>query len=84
MRNNKLIAAVLVLQGLILLGQWGGQPAMTREARADITLPDPGARQLAMVEELKSLNGKMERLIGLLQSGDVQVKVAKDKDGEQK
>jgi len=84
MRNNKLIVAVLVLQGLILLGQWTGQSALTREARADITLPDPGARQLAMVEELKGLNGKMERLMGMLQSGDVQVKVVKDKDADQK
>ena len=43
-----------------------------------MTLPDPSARQLAMVEELKGVNARLDKLVGVLQSGDLQVKVAKD------
>lgn len=77
MRSNKLLTAVVILQGLILVGQWTGQSAV-RPANADVTLPDPSARQLAMVEELKGVNARLDKLIGVLQSGDLQVKVAKD------
>jgi hypothetical protein len=49
---------------------------MTSEARADrADIPDPGAQRLAMVDELKQVNDKLERLIGLLESGRLQVKV---------
>ena len=77
MRSNKLLTAVVILQGLILVGQWTGQPAV-RQAHADVTLPDPAARQVAMVEELKGVNARLDKLIGVLQGGDLQVKVAKD------
>ena len=75
--TSKLLTVVVVLQGLTLLGQWTGQASFTREARAELNLPDPGARQLAMLEELRSLNAKMDKMVGVLQSGDLQVKVAK-------
>jgi len=81
MRNNttnKLLAAVVVMQGLVLLGQWTGQPNAGREARADVTIADPAARQLAMVDELRAMNGKMDKLISLFQNGDAQVKVKAD------
>ena len=82
LRSNKLLTAVVILQGLILVGQWTGQPAV-RPANADVTLPDPAARQVAMVEELRGVNAKLDKLIGVLQSGDVQVKVAKDDEKEE-
>lgn len=75
MKTSKLLGIVIVLQALILLGQWTGQPALST-AKADVT--NPAERQLAMVDELKTLNGKVDQLISLLRSGDVQVKVAKD------
>ncbi len=78
MQTQKLLVVVAVLQGLILLGQWTGQPAIVAPAHAQANLPDPGARQLAMVDELRALNGKMDRLLAALQSGEVKVKVAKD------
>jgi len=74
MKTSKLLGIVIVLQGLILLGQWTGQPSAST-VRADVT--NPAERQLAILDELKSLNGKMDNLIGTLRSGDVQVKVAK-------
>ena len=75
--TNKFLVAIIVLQGLLLLGQWTGQ---TGTAHAKIeNLPDPGARQIQMVDELKSVNAKLDRLITVVQSGDVQVKVKGDK-----
>ena len=76
MKSSKLLGVVIVLQGLILLGQWTGQPAATT-ARADTQLPNPSERQLAMIDELKTLNGKMDHLISLFQSGDARVEVTK-------
>jgi hypothetical protein len=77
MKSSRILAIIVVLQALILLGQWSGQPAL-RSAQADTTLPNPGERQIAILDELKTLNGKVDRLIGILQGGDLQVKVAKD------
>jgi hypothetical protein len=76
MKAPKLIAVVIVLQALILFGQWTGQPAL-RTAQADVPVTNPGERQIAILDELKSLNDKMDRLIGLLQSGDAKVEVTK-------
>ena len=75
MKTSKLLGFVIALQVMLLIGQWVGPSASV--ARADIPLPNPSERQLAMVEELRTLNGKMDKLIGLLQSGSVEVKVAK-------
>lgn len=74
--TNKLLAVVIVLQALLLAGQWVGQPSANL-AKADVTLGNPGERQMAMVDELKTLNGKMDRLIGVMTSGDVKVEVTK-------
>ena len=34
-----------------------------------------------MLEELRALNGKMDKLISLLQGGELQVKMAKSDEG---
>ena len=79
MKNSKLLVAVIALQGLILIGQWtGGGAAMLSSAHAQV--PDPANRQMQMIDELKQLNGKMDELIGVLRSGDLQVKVAKTEE----
>ena len=75
MKTSKLLGIVIVLQGLILVGQWVGQPSIGT-AHADVT--NPSERQMAMIDELKTLNSKVDRLTSFLQSGDLQVKVAKD------
>ena len=71
--TNRLLAAVLVLQGLTILGQWVS-PTWTSPASAQI--PDAGAQRLQMVEELKAMNAKMDRLIGILEDGKLQVRTA--------
>jgi hypothetical protein len=73
MKNAKLLTAVLVLQGLILAGQWLGSPSLVAPAQAQI--PDSGALRMETVKELQSLNGKMDKLIGILESGKLEVRV---------
>jgi hypothetical protein len=74
MKTTRLLTIVLILQGLILVGQWLGNPSYIQAAPAQI--PDGGAQRNAMIDELKTLNGKMDRLIGILESGKLEVRVA--------
>ncbi len=74
MNNTKLLTAVLLLQGLLLAGQWLGTPTVAAPAHAQI--PDGGSQRREMIDELRTLNGKMDKLIGLLESGKVEVRVA--------
>jgi hypothetical protein len=75
--TRKLLTGVLVLQGLILLGQWVS-PTWTASASAQI--PDAGAQRLEQLQELRALNAKMDRLIGILESGKLQVRSATPDD----
>jgi hypothetical protein len=72
MKTNKALAVIVALQGLILLGQWTGGGYLTS---AQAQVPDPANRQMQMIDELKSVNSKLDALIELLKSGEVQVKV---------
>jgi hypothetical protein len=74
MKNAKLLTVVLVLQGMILAGQWLGTSSLVAPAQAQI--PDAGAQRIEMVRELQALNGKMDKLIGILESGKLEVRVA--------
>jgi hypothetical protein len=69
----KLLGIVIALQVMLLIGQWVNPSASTAMAQVS----NPSERQYAMIDELKSLNSKVDRLISLLQSGNVEVKVAK-------
>ena len=81
MKNAKLLTAVLVLQGVILAGQWLGTASLVAPAQAQI--PDAGGQRNEMIRELQSLNGKMDKLIGILESGKLEVHVtgADDNNG---
>ena len=68
----RLLTAVLVLQGLTLVGLWTGQP---RAGDAHAAIPDPGAQREAMVAEQKVTNEKLDRLVSLLESGKLKVVV---------
>jgi hypothetical protein len=83
MKSSKLLGVVIVLQGLILVGQWAGQPS-AGTARADVTLPNPGERQLAIVEELKNVNSKLDKIYSALSGGDMTVKAVVVKDENKK
>jgi hypothetical protein len=75
MKTTKLLAVIVVLQGLILIGQWTGGPSLSKSFAGGADVPDPASRQMQMVEELKTMNSKMDKLIGLIEGGDLQVKV---------
>ena len=75
MKSSKLLSVIIILQGLILIGQWTGGHGYLPQAQAQV--PDPANRQLQMLDELKSLNGKLEKVVGLLEGGELQVKLAK-------
>ena len=71
--TNRLLAAVIALQVVTLAGQWSGH-AGTSEARAD--LPDPAAQRIAQTEAMKDMNRKLDRLVSILESGRLEVKVS--------
>lgn len=75
--TQKLLTGVLILQGLFVAGHWLGQPNMA-QARGEMNLPNPSERQLQMVDELKTVNTKLDKLIAALTTGEMQVKVVKD------
>ena len=79
MKTHKLLAVIIVLQGLVLLGQWTGTGYLTS---AQAQLPDPANRQMQMVDELKNLNSKMDQVLEVLKGGDLQVKVAKSDENK--
>lgn len=72
MNNSRLLGVVIVLQGMILAGQWVGAPRL-ESAQAQIT--DPGRDRIQMLDELKQTNAKLDKMIDLLGSGQLQVKV---------
>jgi hypothetical protein len=81
MKTNKLLVVIIALQGLMLIGQWTGNSSYLPSAQAQI--PDPGARQVQMVDTLKSIDSKLDKLdaiVGILQGGELQVKVAKTEE----
>ena len=73
MNATKLLTIVVVLQGLVLFGQWTGNAPQQR-AYADVT--DALNTRGQAVDELKELNRKMDKLLDILSSGNLQVQVA--------
>jgi len=76
MKSSKLLAIVVVLQGLILAGQWTSNTAgFTPSAHAAPPVSNALNQSEQTVDELKEMNAKLDQLISLLQSGDLQVRV---------
>jgi len=74
MKSGKLLVAVIVLQSLILISQWTGSGAVTP---AYGQIPDAAGQRMQVIDELKAMNGKMDRLMDLMKSGDLQVRLSK-------
>jgi hypothetical protein len=71
--SNRVLVAILMLQGLTLANLWVTGPGMTSTAHAQVS--DPGAQRIEMIKELEATNEKLDRLISILESGNLQVKV---------
>ena len=81
-KTARLLGVIVVMQALTLVGQWTGVPSV---APAQAQIPDPGARQMQMIDELKQLNSKLDRLVSVLEGGQLEVKVRRDdEDGDNK
>ena len=80
MKSSRILSIIVILQGLILLGQWTGSGPVTP---AWGQVPDAAAQRNQMIEELRTLNSKVDKLVDLLNSGKLQVQVAKP-DAEEK
>ncbi len=81
MKNNRWLVVILVLQGLILAGQWTANRSALPAARA-MDIPDPGARQIELINAVKDTNSKLDTIIGLLQGGELQVRVVQPDEGK--
>lgn len=77
MSNSRLLTVVIVLQGMLLAGQWLGGPSLS-PAQAQVS--DPGRDRIQMLDELKQTNAKLDKMIDLLGSGQLQVKVVQPDD----
>jgi len=76
--TSKWLAVIVVLQVVTLIGQWVTTPGNATPAHAQV--PDAGAQQLEMINEIKGTNQRLDKLTALLSSGSLQVKVAKTDD----
>jgi len=72
MNPNRSLAIIIVLQTLTLLSQWVGVPAVTP---SHAQVPDGGAQRAATIDELKSVNAKLDKLITVLTDGNLQVRM---------
>jgi len=71
----------VVLQGLILVGQWTGGVNYVQPAMAQIS--DPGAQRIEMIAQMKETNAKLDKLVEILESGNLQVKVSMPDDNKE-
>jgi hypothetical protein len=74
MGHSRLLGIIVVLQGLILAGQWSGGVNYVQPAMAQIS--DPGAQRIEMIAQMKDTNEKLDKLVEILESGNLQVKVS--------
>jgi hypothetical protein len=71
--NTRILTIVLALQGLILLGQWTSGAFYQTPAAAAVG--DTGTQIVEMVDQQRATNQKLDKLIGILEGGDLQVRV---------
>jgi hypothetical protein len=74
MSKPRFLGVIIVLQGMILAGQWLGAGA-SYVSSAQAQIADPARDRQQTLEEMKQINAKLDKLIELLRSGEVQIKV---------
>jgi len=83
MKSNRILGVILSLQMLILAGQWLGGPGYLTSAQAQLAT-DPGRDRQQLIDEARKTNDKLDKLVGILSSGDLQVKVVQPDDNKGK
>jgi hypothetical protein len=82
MKTNRLLIVIVVLQALTLAGQWLEGPKVLPVAQAQAF--NSAADRQEMIDQMKSVNSKLDRLVSVLEGGNLQVKVVQPderKDG---
>jgi hypothetical protein len=74
-RVARLLGVVVALQALTLAGQWLGNDGPRMLPAADAQLANPGADRQALIDGIKDTNAKLDRIAGILESGQLQVRV---------
>ena len=74
-RTSRWMAVVIAVDAAFLAAVWFGGPA-ARPATAQI--PDAGAQQQQVIDQLKATNEKLDKLLDLLGGGNLQVRIGAD------
>ncbi len=80
MSVSRLFGVVIALQLLIVAGQWLGAPSYVTPVQAQAL--DPARDRQQALDEMKSINVKLDKLIEILESGDLQVRVVQPDDNK--
>jgi len=80
MRWDRVLAAAVVMGAGVMLGQWGSPSPATAASRAEV--PAAFNQTERTLEELRAMNSKLDRLIGLLEGGKLQVTVNSTDEGK--
>ncbi len=80
--TNVMLTLLVVLLGAQILTQWTTGPALAPAATAQ-GIPDTGAQNAQIIDQLKLTNKKLEQITELLVSGKVKVTVANMAQPEQ-
>jgi hypothetical protein len=73
--RNRTLYVVIAVQA-VLIGYLALNPS---QPTAMAQIPDTGAQFQQMIELSKQSNAKLDRIIGILEGGKLQVKIASDK-----
>ena len=73
MKNNRMLVIVIALQLMIIAGQWLEGPRILPAAQAEPF--NAGADRQAMLDAMKSIDSKLDSMVSILNSGNLQVKV---------
>jgi hypothetical protein len=71
MKANHALAALVVLQGVLLAAAWSDRSGPASAAAQ--TLPNPAEQRFQQIDELRQINEKLDRIATLLEQGRLQV-----------
>ncbi len=80
MKSEKILGVIVVLQVLTLVGQWVSTNGGNAQAGAQV--PDAGSQRNQMIDQLKSTNDKLDKLVTILEDGKLQVHVISPDDSK--
>ena len=83
MNNTRLLTVIILLQVLTIANQWfTGPAAPSLVSPAQAQVPDAGAQRLQIIDELKGVNDKLGKMVGMMESGNLQVRVVTPDDNK--